>query len=148
MTDQAISPKQKQDIVDRVVHGIIKQGGPGYDDAHGECVWLTQDGYRCAIGMVMTDDELFHLGKHRLNVYPVFGDVDELIDDRKLDFESGEFLRAIQSAHDNAIRLDQSVPLIGPSDFMPTFLKNMREVCQEYGLSFPLEDGKVERRGS
>ncbi len=133
-----------QEIFDLVVPAIIKQGRPSRSETpvfnkDGEmtngCRYRSEDGAKCAIGMLITDEEYAMYGAEiednkaseaisyipRLNLWlaePVEG-----FDKR--------FLDELQRAHDNALSQE---------NYPSVFINNFKRRCRNVALDFDLDD--------
>lgn len=115
----------RQEIFDKVYLGILDQEGPGMNG--GACAYVTFDGKRCGIGMLIDDATA--------RKWNNFGTVDDVIE--RLGKEAPQwlvqnelFLIAMQEAHDRAAEEE---------DFMPLFKSNMQAIAARFSLTMPKE---------
>lgn len=121
-----IKKSTAQRIYEYALKHVRKQGVPGVN-AGGTCVYRTDAGPQCAVGAMLTDDQLFWLGGanagsvqcHRTDFITIAGS------ERKLDL-----LVALQDAHDCATDTEGSV------NFLADFEAAMQIVATEFELRY------------
>lgn len=121
----------KQAVFDKVWHAITQQGCaarlPVPGTGNTRCVYLTDDGRKCAVGHLIPDG---HPGQRHLGtVYELLLDHRDLRDLIEVDERSDrEFLCRLQTAHDSA-------GIIRAEDFLDDFRLRMRILARAYRLT-------------
>jgi hypothetical protein len=118
-----------QEAFDIAVKGVIAQGKAAYNPYHEDCYYRSPDGSKCAIGMIIPDDQyspdIEGTGPRALlrinSVWHI----------PALDDPSAGMLEALQDAHDGVAR---EVPMV---DFVSAFISNARDVARDHDLIFP-----------
>lgn len=108
----------KQAVFDEIARRVVAQqrAAVGSD---GSCVYQAPDGARCAVGLLMSDQELGIVAKQNLNstgIYTLFHRLD-----LPSDGDQRHFLSELQHCHDLASGADLS-----GEDFCTAFIKEMR----------------------
>ena len=96
MSTDVKSITEPQDIFDTVVKHLFTQGKPAMDD--GTCMYRGPDGAKCAVGVLIADDEYRHGFEFR-----ELPDLLSLIDGTPLERRLSKnlrLLRDLQAAHD------------------------------------------------
>jgi hypothetical protein len=86
----------RQEIFDKAVGGVIKQGARSVED--GACVYRTEDGRKCVVGQLIDDAHYHPSLEGRRAGYP---SVIAALKQSGVD-GAGALLAALQDAHDNA----------------------------------------------
>lgn len=117
----------RQETFDFVLDAIIGQGGPAgrQEGWQFTCQYRAEDGKRCAIGHLITDEEAEALGGNNVCWAADHGTLPARFSDDVW------FYANLQAAHDDAACDD------GP--FVPLFRKNMASLARRHGLTFPAE---------
>lgn len=110
-----------QDALNRAVLGIVEQGQLAFDPSGGCSYRVKSNGHRCAIGQLLTNDQLASIEKLSLNHAPILTLVNYNIID--VSFRHA-FFDDLQLVHDGAINLDN-------------FLEKAKALADCYGLTFP-----------
>jgi hypothetical protein len=119
-----------QEAFTLAVKGIIAQGKPGYDADEAGCRYRAPDGSKCAVGMIIPDDQyspniegapIFALvkGGHcrpEWHAIPALAGLDV------------KLLRDLQAAHDDEYYHDDD------EAFLDHFIKEARKIAAEYDL--------------
>lgn len=118
-----------QQLFDRALAGIRQQGGPAmlhHSDACHQCVYLADNGRRCAAGHLMNNPSSF-----------ITGNADEDGPKEEL-FQSGispeqiPFVKELQQAHDDSAFKNKYFP----NDFLKSFETNMKELAERHCLRY------------
>lgn len=131
--------ERRQDHFNKAYLGVIAQGEPAttpssYGSSGLRCVYLTDNGSKCAVGHILTEEELRKYGS-------VMGGVSDLWNDMysrgDADYEhpfyaDGSFYSAMQERHDDLMGYS------GP-EFVEAFKQEMREFAKIYELTVPDE---------
>lgn len=116
--------KKRQELFDRAVGGVIRQGGPSVDPITGSCSYLGADGRRCAAGHLMDDDQIervIEMGYNGRPISTVAGALEDLAEELG---EEVTFAAFLQDCHDNAYSdtlPDKLDPTYVPRPFMESF---------------------------
>lgn len=117
---------------------LKEQGSPGYDEDIQCCQYITSDGRRCAVGVLLPMDYLYE------HINDFAGGVCELFDDhpyaRKLiEKEYGPidvgFMKALQSAHDQAATDE--------APYAESFLDHFREQLKHLETNHGIDTEKL-----
>jgi hypothetical protein len=140
MANQSTQKATTQRVFDRVVQEGFRQGKPAVNRSGG-CVYVNQEGERCAIGHLLSASELAHLRRgKRLN--STVSEWAKRFADRvtkRLGVDVA-FLKAVQEAHDLAVYEDLSTgwadePLLALKEqWLGVWSVRMAEVAVGYGL--------------
>lgn len=93
-----------QEVYDRLVQAAQDGVLPGYDAASESCRYVTEDGHKCAVGCLLSEDTMYRLTVLRLLDRPI---------DKLSSYFYGEIgmppydLMAIQRAHDRLVADDK-----------------------------------------
>lgn len=109
----------KQQAFDVAVRGVFEQGGPGWDDRFGECVYRNDQGLRCAVGQLLSENDL---AKDIDGATPA-----DLVKLEILPKWVGKLASDLQKSHDNSFYLDSQ-------NFMQIFLQRCVSVAEEHNL--------------
>lgn len=138
----------RQELFDKAVTGILKQGGPSAEfvaqhDLHGgkypvsQCKYRGPNGMRCAIGFLIEDVSLLQEGQSLFGILADRENGHALQLDLPLAKALGikteddaEFLIALQKAHDNNV---------GPPG-NPTFLGHFRSSARMVAIQYNLNE--------
>lgn len=150
--------ERMQQALDIVYTSIIRQGRASVGQG-GACQYRSNDGCKCAIGWLMTDEEYdpsFEDCNFTDLVSACSGDIDipEVIAWGKGDDEAERFLEAMQGAHDNAAFLDASKwhtddegnpvrPRVTDAEFIEDFKGRMAKIAATFGLEPPITEYKT-----
>lgn len=118
----------QQEIFDKVVHHLFKQGKPATD--LGACRYRTQDGLSCAVGCLIPN-ELYSVEIEHKSVHTLFkkGDDASIAIANFLGEDNKELLSALQMVHDCARQKEDD-------SFDHTSLKTrLKVVATEFNLS-------------
>jgi hypothetical protein len=122
-----------QEIFDKSVGGILKQGRPGRSPLVG-LQTITPEGYRCAIGMLAPDDLPRTTPCYRSEIeWPVWGlyEIRERIGAAVHGSPEDRLCKQLRHIHDN----------IGPADnWIALFTERARIVAENFGLSTAVID--------
>ena len=135
-----------QEIFDVAVGGVIKQGKPALSD-DGDCYYRAPDGCKCAVGQLI-DDADYSPEDEGNNVSSLFkGEThvrffgpSETDEEEETKNHLIFFLRAVQSAHDSWLTVDQESPE-ERIEFIPFFKERVMWVATEYGLNTNVFEG-------
>lgn len=124
-----------QEIFDKSVGGVIAQGGPGvmWCDEGSTCVYLADDGKKCAAGQLLSSEALERTRRQSFGSLFIPGHPDPMAGVADLLIMSGitldQFLLvgALQKAHDDNSRV---------SDFLFVFKVAVEQVAADYSLEF------------
>lgn len=121
--------RSKQELFRVMWRGVREQGRPGRD-FRGKCLYLTEDGHRCAIGHTMPNvPELLHCHGPVLEVL-TFATAQSSEEARNWVSEMRQFtgpeLNMLQHAHDVAADI--------PGRFLPAFEHEMLRCARDLGL--------------
>ena len=108
----------KQEAFDTVL-SKVKEHGFGWDAKARQCRYLTEDGKRCAIGWLASEEVLQQIKNELCSFDSLSRDIKESFG---LDFA---FLQSLQTAHDNGAELGVRV-----------FQDGMRVVATKYALEY------------
>lgn len=104
--------KTYQEAFDQTIDKLVTQGNFGYDYEDEVCLYETQEGNRCAVGINLSDDTMKHL-VHNLDTplievwYLVSGDLEIT----EVPANDQEFWSTIQGLHDSyALGMSDSPP--------------------------------------
>lgn len=88
----------KRQILDAVVERLVAQGGPAYETDRRACTYRTSCGKGCAVGVLMSDDEIEALSE---NGY-LYGDILTALNvlEYSPSFDMRQFLVELQVVHD------------------------------------------------
>lgn len=147
----------QQEIVERVVKGIVDQGGPsallqkregpGFGDPlFARCLYLSPDGRRCAVGLLLDTQN------SEWNASPVEDnrEVRQALRDCGVPVSTREdisFLQSLQSAHDDAAQDAIEEGEIDSVIFLADFKESVETVCADWGLRFPEELMRLDAGG-
>lgn len=92
----------KQEMFDQVVDGLASQDFEQSIDSYGDCLYLSEDGKRCAAGHLFTDEELALIhphfeGRTVLNLVNTEG-----LDLSRMDVTFAEILQFTHDHHNSA----------------------------------------------
>ena len=111
----------RQEIFNKVARALKKQGSQAYENG---CVYLTQDGRRCAVGHLIPDG---HPGLQvegslngLLDIYPDLREILEIEDEE----DDLAFLSSLQEAHDDS-----------SGTFLEEWVPRMRGIAERYDLN-------------
>jgi hypothetical protein len=122
----------KQEIFDRGVAGILKQGEPAIDPRRNLCKYRDDQGHACFVGKLIPDE----IYTPELEA-EALSDVVALI---KAD-EHYDLLAECQEAHDTAAIIVHGDPgspnaqIFSGTEFIARFKENVAEIADRYGLS-------------
>jgi hypothetical protein len=126
----------RQEIFDTVAAAILKQGKPSmrFDNGSAYCVYLADDGSRCAVGHLFNDKELMEYGRSIMGISSIVKDTNGL---RSSLGQEVDLLSQLQSAHD--------IPAIvsAGDHFVPApievwrngFIERMKTIARDFNLS-------------
>jgi hypothetical protein len=126
----------RQEMFNKAYLGVIKQGGPAVQSNHNTdglmCSYLAPSGRMCAVGHIMTEEELKVMGAFRGGVQSL---ADEWADclaypEWLLGNENLEFLNHLQDTHDNLMEYDGT-------DFVESYKSDMAKFAAFYNLTVP-----------
>lgn len=110
-----------QEAFNKAYLGVVRQGGIARMSEVGGCCYQTSDRKRCAIGHLLSDEQLASVHSEGLNTQTI----SNLVDTGVLDKSFGDkFFRKLQRAHDHAMSLDD-------------FKESMRRLAADYNLTMP-----------
>jgi hypothetical protein len=114
-----------QEIFDKAVGGIVKQGKPGFDYSRGVCSFYTRDGAKCAVGQLIPDQlaQQWEAAPEPFNTL-LFESYPEL-------FQHREFINDIRLSHDRV-----AVNTHHPHEFMEEYLHQMKKLAKRHNLEF------------
>lgn len=137
-----------QEVFDRAVGGVLRQGRPawldGGDQGNG-CVYRMHIGgieLRCAIGHVLTDDELArleHAGHLTHTIRQILDAPEGEIEVPAVMLDHQRLVVALQNAHDVSVLS----PPMGKS-----FLDQFKERARGVARAFRLDPGIIDRNGA
>lgn len=123
----------KQRIVEDVWARLKEQGAPGFDKTEQCCQYITSDGRRCAVGVLLPMDYLYEsiddFGGGVSELFERHPRARELIEGQYGAIETN-FMQELQYAHDNAAT-DVSVDDGG---FLDRFRKQLRRLEEEHDI--------------
>lgn len=120
----------EQEIFDASYKGIIAQGGPAFIEKPGKCVYRTEKGRGCAVGVLMTDEEIEHIQcsgwqsaslKILLGMMPIERFSDHVT-----------FLRNLQTIHD-----ETAYQTHNDASFLTMYRERMQNLAHYHGLQVP-----------
>lgn len=132
----------QQQVFDRCVSGVLAQGRPGRD-GDGDCVILSDEGHRCAIGFALTADELPVLRENKLTMstatdadlwelFPVFA-------------KHWQLLLDLQRAHDDASSTTNQTTGFQRLYYGKRFTKRFKLRARNVAKSWDLSDAVITR---
>lgn len=124
----------RQEMFDKAYLGVIKQGGPAVQPNHNTggsmCSYLTPDGRMCAVGHLMTDEELKVMGIFKGGVFDLRDEWGEDAPAWMQEQDDRDFLAAMQDAHDNLMGYEGR-------EFVTNYMHDMEKVAAFYNLTVP-----------
>ena len=116
----------RQEIFNKVARALKKQGSQAYENG---CVYLTQDGRRCAVGHLIPDGHPGLQVEGSLNgLLDLYPDLREILEiSPELDSEGYSdlaFLSSLQEAHDDS-----------SGTFLEEWVPRMRGIAERYDLN-------------
>lgn len=126
----------RQEIFDTVAVAILKQGKPSmrFDNGSAYCVYLADDGSRCAVGHLFNDKELREYGGSIMGISSIVKDTNGL---RSSLGQEVDLLSQLQSAHDVPATVrsgDHFVP--APIELWRVwFIHRMEAIARNFNLS-------------
>lgn len=146
----------KQEIFDKVWDYFVVQGKPRSSDANGKCQYLTDDGCRCAVGVLMPDNvaEAARLLTTSVKglydslevvntwVTDAFGDLvaeepretSALLHTNMVLTEVGKFAQRLQNIHDYFVPTDD---LDADEEFTDYMRERLTFLAEEHNLKVP-----------
>lgn len=122
--------QRRQDHFNKAYLGVIAQGGPSKRVFHGSesCAYQGDNGRKCAVGHILTDDELVTMGGF-------CGSVGDLWQSQIRNYDhpfnkDATFYEVLQSAHDDFHDLDED-------DYIHHFKVRMMSIALECNLQLP-----------
>ena len=122
--------ERRQDHFNKAYLGVIAQGGPSKREfMSGEtCAYLGNNGRKCAVGHILTEDELKVMGAFCGSVIDLW---DEFFRDYDHPFsQDATFYEDMQDAHDEFFEYDEE-------EFVHRFKVKMMAIALEYNLQLP-----------
>jgi hypothetical protein len=124
-----------QELFDKVYLGIIQQGGPSIDFDTEKCLYRGPNGRKCAAGQVLLDQ---YYNKDMEGVIIGYGDfIDNGLISSGLSPNNINFLKLLQSVHDNSASNATYSDQDKDKFFLETFKNAMESLAQEYNLVVP-----------
>lgn len=126
----------RQEMFNKAYLGVIKQGDPAVQSHPNTdglmCSYLAPDGRKCAVGHLMTEEELKVMGAFKGGVQDLADDWADclprpewLMGDKNLDF-----LSHLQDTHDNLMGYDGA-------EFVENYKYDMAKFASFYDLTVP-----------
>ena len=125
-----LNKEQRQELIEFSIMAMASQGVPGMDRKKIHCRYMAEDGTRCGIGCMLTEEQCVHYDTLGVSAHVIArGGVNGW------DALDGDFLDKWQSCHDNAAR----DAVKGEEIFLDGFRRRAEYFCKAYGLRFPEE---------
>lgn len=120
----------KQEIFDECLNKMRAQGKPGMH-ATKTCAYLAKDGSKCAIGILLTQEQLEKVKDYVCSVTAL---PKEILQERfgDLDVKERRFLADLQHAHDAAVTKAEYTD----EPWLACFEQNMQDLAQYEGLVY------------
>lgn len=125
----------RQDLFDRAVAGIRKQGGLALTDNGLGCLYLTKDGRRCAIGHLLPEGHPALSPKVGMGVTNLFRNYPDLNTYFGVASDDIQFLIELQRVHDKA-GFATDYTSNPATDHLPRFETAARALAEHYGLTY------------
>ena len=91
--------KSKQEIVDRIIqYYFVEKKNTGFQEG-GVCLYETEDGGRCVVGCLLTEEQIAEIKVEGMNKAPISIILNNGMLHELYPFKT--FLSTLQSAHDN-----------------------------------------------
>lgn len=125
----------QQEMFDKVWQHFVVEGNPPAVDGEGlRCMYRTDDGRRCAFG-VLLPDELYKIAMEGKSPAYLVREYPELGRALGISVETaGEFILWLQSAHDDAAAVPRKPNVI---TFRVDIERRLRRVAAEFKLQVP-----------
>lgn len=126
----------RQEMFNKAYLGVIKQGGPAVQSNPNTeglmCSYLAPDGRKCAVGHLMTEEELKVMGRFKGGVQDLADDWADCLPYPEWLFgnENLDFLNHLQDTHDNLMDYDGA-------EFVDVYKYNMAKFAAFYNLTVP-----------
>lgn len=126
--------ERRQDHFNKAYLGVIAQGEPSVNTTEGTCVYLSPHGSKCAVGHILSAEELERYGYFQGAVDSLWGRMrDEGFADYDHPFYSDrDFYFDMQEVHDGLMHES------GP-EFVMAFKTKMKLLAYKYKLEVPCE---------
>lgn len=134
-----LTQEQRQDLFNRAVSAVIKQGQPARTPGGGY-TYRNSDGLRCAIGHLLEEAELNRTSfiDKELGIPNVFGQVVSepltSLGGYTVGLDDATFLQTLQACHDLAARGPAGFPA-SDSEFLEGFKANAVRCARAFNLS-------------
>ena len=107
-------------------HFVVEKKPPGISES-GSCLYLTRDGHRCGVGILLTQQEAEVLRGSYIGVFTLF-ERDQV--PASLMGMDQQFLESLQTAHDTATRSING-------SFHDAYEIRLRSMAEKYNLKVP-----------
>lgn len=125
ITLKTLAQATAQEIFDQSVKGVLAQGVPAVQG--GCCQYRTDDGLACAVGMLLSDEDIEYLNGASDSKF--IGSWGWLVRYGAVPPENEKLIAALQRAHD--------IAAIAPDLFRSDFLYMARKVAKRFNLEMP-----------
>jgi len=132
----------KQEIFDKAYAAVMAQKHPALRTHYNTvvCTYRATNGRRCAIGHLLSDEQIEKYGIMKGAVIPQNFPI-ELVNELTPGlYDAKYFLSRLQGAHDDAAFADSSFEPTTGNAFTNAFHNNMKKLALLEGLNFPSTD--------